>query len=169
MKELQKKEKLIPKIPQNFRSFIEAAIKDERVYYSFLESPLTTMKSYGIEIRPEAFNIKYVDRIAVILTKVRKLHLDKAIAKDFKFEDVFDVVGPRAGFRSDSSSSWGENTKFDASDPSSTWSSSTNNRVHNDFNGIDFTQIQTVIQAPLIDHVYLDNIITQLETLGTRF
>ncbi len=163
----------LPEVPHSLRSFIERASKDERVMNCLAEDPVRTIHRAGIPVRKRikiwflvlrrGLTTRDLTRFVTVVGRLHDLVASGNIAKDFRFEDVFEAGGAlyravRTESRSHSRTSFTPKTE--------SWTyRHTNRGTNTKWNGDDILRglDDRWLTAPLISPRDLATIVTRID------
>jgi len=149
----------LPVAPQSLRAFVEKAATNKRFLMAFVESPLAALHGAGVPIRPEGFTEQDFEQWFIVFGKLQELVASGKIARDFQFEQVFNVSRRAEASASSKSTSYGCHSNFHSNCTSNTGA---NNHATNSFGGVrtDPWQLGDEIIAPLLSPGNLATIAT---------
>ena len=134
-----------------------------------IESPVTALISAGVPIQADSLTENDCMRLLKVLGNLRVLVAQGKIAEDFKFEDVFFVVGEVAYTFLKSRTDFAFLITPHVIRETQSYAA-INVTFHEDVHidmiidfGWDVDPDSLVVKAPLMDRSYLDNLLTQME------
>jgi len=155
----------IQSFPSSLRELIEDAVRKDRTFDKLIESPIATLKSYGVAFDERTISEKELFRFIKVIGNLRHF-IDKFdIDKHFHFEEVFQVGEERMFGVKESETYAVSDTKWDRSDPSVDVDKGTNEGVNKNFDkdGHWLDGKEQSIFAPLLSPSDLTEICVRIE------